>query len=69
MAVDRSLVGLHGIEQRLPHLAEIAAREALIDHIRGLLQLDLRIRPAGVNDAVLHVALVDDQDHQHAIVR
>ncbi len=48
-------------------LSSDAPGEFAIDVVRRLHQFAFAVLAVGMNDAVLHVALVDDQDHQYTI--
>ncbi len=70
---------LHRLVHRVPQFLEIRddlftdlqhvhAGIFLIDEIRCLDQLGLRIVPVEMQDTVLHFAVIDHQDHQHPVV-
>ena len=56
-------------EQVLAHGAQLLAAELLIQIVRGAPQLLGAVVALELQDAVLHLAPVDDQDRQHAVIR
>ncbi len=51
------------------HLREITAGVAHIDQIRSSLELFFRHRTFDLNNPVLNLALINDEDDQHAVAR
>ncbi len=52
----------------LAHLLQRVAAEVLVQIVRGALQLIRGVAPLGLDDAVLHLAVVVHQHHQHAVL-
>jgi len=56
-------------QQLLAHLAQRAAAELLVEVIRGTLELVRRIMALELDDAVLHLAVVEHQHDEHPVLR
>ncbi len=63
-----SRVSLHFAQDVGAHLRQSLAAAALGEEIRGTPQLIRRVITLELNDAVLHFAVVEHQDHQRTIV-
>ena len=63
------LVALHRRKQRLAHTGQRQPRIMFVNEVGGLVQLGLAIALLGMNDPVLHFALVEHQNNQHPIAR
>src|SRR5256886_14575961 len=53
----------------LAHLAQRAPAELLVQKVRGTLELVGRVMALELDDAVLHLAVVSHQYHQHPALR
>ena len=60
-------VRVHGAQQPLADIVQVAAGVGLVDVVGGLAQLHLGVVPAGLDNAVLHLGAVDHQHHQHPL--
>src|SRR5580765_6670014 len=52
----------------LTHLAQGAAAALLAEVVRGALELLGAVAPLGLDDAVLYLAVVEDQHHEYAVL-
>src|SRR5690606_16120438 len=55
--------------QLLADLVDLLAGVAMVEVIRGLLELARRQRLTQLDDPVLHLVVGEDQDHQHPVFR
>ena len=60
---------MHAFEQLRPDVLQRFTREFAIDVVGRLHQFAFAESPIGVDHPVLHLAFVDDEDHEHAIGR
>ena len=67
IAVDTAARILHFSQDLVLYPAQRLAGKALVDQSRCLPQLRLGEGPLGVDDAILHLALIDHQDDQHPV--
>ena len=67
--IHARFVAMHAFEQLRPDVLQRLAGKLAIDVVGRLDQFAFAEAPVGVDHPVLHLAFVDDEDHEHAIGR